>query len=210
MQDDYEQWFIGLDRDHFVAMCREWHKANSVNLPTDLHDYDSWLNYFKHLSPNEVRSLGVTGASVLSTEAYAALALWADIIQTPSRIAKIYQAGLTKSKGAEQKSIVELAKNNDKLGVLYAIRDGIAEKLDRGTGARDTANLAREMGDILDQIEQAERRAGPKKNTKLAELLGDVAAQPAEPSPKRSRKAGVRRNSYAAKMTIEDVEGDGS
>ena len=143
----------------------------------------------------------------MPTEAYAALTRWADILKSPHRIDKIYQAGLTKKKG-EQKSIIELAQSNDKLGVLYAIRDQIAEKLDRGTGARDTANLAREMGEILDQISETEKRQGPKRNTLLAELMGEMPVQTGEVSPKRKRNNGARDRNYASKLTIEDVENE--
>lgn len=146
------------------------------------------------------------GKDSLNTEAYAALARWKDIIETPGRIDKIYQAGLTKPK-TEQKSIIELAKSNDKLGLLYAIRDQIAEKLEKGAGARDTANLAREMGEILDQISETEKRQGPKKNTKLAQLMGDIK-MPNKVSGKRKQGNGARDRSYASKLTIEDVENE--
>ena len=98
----------------------------------------------------------------------------------------------------EKKSITELAKSNDKLGLLYAIRDQIAEKLEKGTGARDTANLAREMSEILDQITEAEKRQGPKKDTKLAELLAG--------KPKKAK--GARNGSFKAHM-IAEIEGNG-
>ena len=91
--------------------------------------------------------------------------------------------------------------------MLYAIRDQIAEKLEKGAGARDTANLAREMGEILDQISETEKRQGPKKNTKLAELLGNVELK-GQVSGKRKQGNGARDRSYASKLTIEDVENE--
>lgn len=145
------------------------------------------------------------GKDSLNTEAYAALARWKDIIETPGRIDKIYQAGLTKPK-TEQKSIIELAKSNDKLGLLYAVRDQIAEKLEKGAGARDTANLAREMGEILDQISETEKRQGPKKDTFLASLIPDLKQESGVVSPKRKQGQGARDRNYASKLTIEDVE----
>lgn len=190
-----------------VKLCREWTRQNiSIDLP-DLNDYDDWLDYFRKLPPATISQLASVGQTFLPTEAYAALTRWADILKSPHRIDKIYQAGLAKRK-SEQKSIIELAQSNDKLGVLYAIRDQIAEKLDRGTGARDTANLAREMSEVLDQITEAERRAGPKKNTLLAELMGEVEPQTSQVSPKRKQGHGARDRSYASKLTIEDVEND--
>lgn len=163
------------------------------------HTYaDGWLNYFKTLPITEIKRLMADGKESLTTEAYAALVRWADIIDTPSRIDKIYQAGLAKPKN-DKKSISELASANDKLGVLYAIRDEIAEKLDRGTGARDTASLAKEMANIMDLITEAERRQGPSKDTKLAELLSTTP-------PKRTRGKGARNTSYMSR-TIKETEG---
>lgn len=197
-KDEYRNWFLGLEREDFQELCRSWNSNHlGVEIPTELDGYDEWLNFFKKLSPNAVENLYDLGKDALNTEAFAALARWKDIIETPGRIDKIYQAGLTKKK-TEQKSIVELAKDNDKLGVLYAVRDQIAEKLEKGTGARETASLAGEMSAILDQITQAERQAGPKKDTLLADLLAN--------KPKKSK--GARNGSFKA-HTIAEVEANG-
>lgn len=205
--DEHRAWFLSLDRDSFEELCRSWNSNNlGIDIPKNIDGYDQWLNFFKKLSPSAVESLYDLGRDMLNTEAYAALARWKDIIEAPGRIDKIYQAGLTKPK-SEQKSIIELAKSNDKLGLLYAIRDQIAEKLEKGTGARDTANLAREMSEILDQITEAEKRQGPKKDTLLAQLMGDVK-QTKEVSAKRTKGKGARPGSYASKLTIEDVENE--
>ena len=196
-KDEYRNWFLGLGREDFQELCRSWNSNHlGVEIP-ELDGYDEWLNFFKKLSPNAVENLYDLGKDALNTEAFAALARWKDIIETPGRIDKIYQAGLTKKK-TEQKSIVELAKDNDKLGVLYAVRDQIAEKLEKGTGARETASLAGEMSAILDQITQAERQAGPKKDTLLADLLAN--------KPKKSK--GARNGSFKA-HTIAEVEANG-
>lgn len=199
-----EKWFLNLGESEFKQLCLQWIKHHTGTGIPKLVSYDEWLNYFKTLSPLQIKALGDVGQGFLSTEAYAALTRWADILKSPHRIDKIYQAGLTKPK-TEQKSIIELAKSNDKLGLLYAIRDQIAEKLEKGAGARDTANLAREMGEILDQISETEKRQGPKKNTKLAQLMGDIK-MPNKVSGKRKQGNGARDRSYASKLTIEDVE----
>lgn len=205
-KDEHQSWFLSLDRDAFEELCRSWNSQHlGIDIP-NIEGYDRWLDFFKKLSPNAVENLYDLGKDTLNTEAYAALARWKDIIETPGRIDKIYQAGLTKPK-TEQKSIIELAKSNDKLGLLYAIRDQIAEKLEKGAGARDTANLAREMGEILDQITETEKRQGPGKNTKLAQLMGDIK-MPNKVSGKRKQGNGARDRSYASKLTIEDVENE--
>lgn len=206
MNDEHRTWFLSLEKDDFQELCSTWNSQHiGVEIPKNIDGYDQWLNFFKKLSPNAIENLYDLGKDTLNTEAYAALARWKDIIEAPGRIDKIYQAGLTKPK-SEQKSIIELAKSNDKLGLLYAIRDQIAEKLEKGAGARDTANLAKEMGEILDQITEAEKRQGPGKDTILAKLMGD---QDMNHKPtKRTRGQGARDKSYASKLTIEDVENE--
>lgn len=195
--DKNRAWFLSLDRDAFEELCRAWNANNlGIDIPKNLDGYDQWLNFFKKLSPSAIESLYELGKDILNTEAYAALARWKDILATPGRIDKIYQAGLTKPK-TEQKTITELATENDEIGVLKALRDQIAEQLEKGTGARDTASLAMSMSSIIQQIKDAERRAGPKKDTKLAELLAD--------KPKRAQ--GARHGSFKA-HTIAEIENE--
>lgn len=204
-----ESWFINLDRTSFQELCKQWNEKNlGIKIPK-LDGYDKWLNFFKSLSPNTNEMLYETGKDSLSTEAFSALARWMDIVKTPGRIDKIYQAGLTKPK-SEQKTITELASENDEIGVLRALRDQIAEQLEKGTGARDTASLAMSMSSIIQQIKDAERRAGPKKDTVLASLLGDMAKNENKVSPKRTRSEGARNTSYSSKLTIEEIENEES
>ena len=204
-----ESWFINLDRTSFQELCKQWNEKNlGIKIPK-LDGYDKWLNFFKSLSPNTNEMLYETGKDSLSTEAFSALARWMDIVKSPGRIDKIYQAGLTKPK-SEQKTITELASENDEIGVLRALRDQIAEQLEKGTGARDTASLAMSMSSIIQQIKDAERRAGPKKDTMLASLLGDMAKNENKVSPKRTRSEGARNTSYSSKLTIEEIENEES
>lgn len=200
-QARFKAWLFSLDSKTFTQLQKEW---NEKNLKVDLKpqkDYDAYLNYFKTLPPSTVRVLITTGQGVLSTEAFAALLRWSDILSNPHRIDKIHQAGLTAPKKEKQKSITELATNNDLLGVLRATRDKIAEKLEKGAGARDTAALAREMSDIMSQIEAHEKRKAPSKNTMLGKLTDGMPSL-----KKRDRKSGVRGTSFSSRVTIDDVE----
>ncbi len=197
-ENEHRDWFLSLEREDFQELCRAWNSQNiGVEIPKDLDGYDQWLNFFKSISPNANGSLYELGRDALNTEAYAALARWRDILATPGRMDKIYQAGLTKPK-TEQKTITELASENDEIGVLKALRDQIAEQLEKGTGARDTASLAMSMSSIIQQIKDAERRAGPKKDTVLADLLVG--------KPKKAK--GARNGSFKA-HTIAEVEANG-
>ena len=97
-----------------------------------------------------------------------------------------------------------MALKNDRYGVLKATRDKLAEKLDKGAGSRDTAALARELTEVMTQIADYEKRLGPKKTTKLGELLADM---PTRTAGKRTCSKGARNTSFASRVTIEDVEG---
>ena len=205
MEALHEKWFYNLEVDHFVYLQKEWNEHNLKITLKSHENYDEWLNYFKTLSPNTIRILAKTGMDILPTEAYAALSRWHDIISNPHRIDKIHQSGLTNpNKDKDRKSITELALANDRLGVLKATRDQIAEKLEKGAGARDTAALAREMTEIMTQISDYEKRAGPKKDTKLGQLLDGME----NIKSKRPSKdgGGSRKTSFKSRITIEDVE----
>lgn len=197
---DYESFFLDLDLDHFASLTKRW-AENDLKIKIPNYDnYDQWLNYFKNLSPSVIKKLAITGVDFLPTEAYAALSRWHDIIKSPHRIDKIHQSGLV-SHNKNDKSIIDLARNNDRKGVLEALRDRLAEKLEKGTGARDTASISKEMGEILGQIAELERRSGPKKETKAGKLIGEFQ--------KRSgyNGKGVRTTSFASRVvTIKDKE----
>lgn len=195
----HKEWFMSLDDIEYQLLLR-MRSQRELNIEIPNHDnYDDWLNYFKHLPAKVINQIAVDGEEYLTVEAFAAVKRWADIIENPQRIEKLHQSGLTNSSG-ERKSMVVVAASNNRLDVLYALRDRLAEQLEKGTGARDTASLARELGDILEQIHDAERRTGPAKNTRLAKLLD---------GGKRERDNGARSGSYKSRLkpkTIDDVE----
>lgn len=201
----HESWFFKLAPKYYVALQQEWNENNLKIVIKPQANYDEWLNYFKTLPPSHIKLLAATGQDFLSTEAYAALSRWHDIIANPHRIEKIHQSGLTKPKsGKDTTSIVAMALANDRLGVLRATRDQIAEKLEKGAGARDTAALAREMTEIMTQIADYEKRAGPKKTTKLGMLLDDMHTTHKK-RPSQNGK-GARHTSFRSRVTIEDTE----
>ena len=196
-----------MTQSDFLEFCEKWYAENSAEKLPKLQNYDEWLNYFKTRTPAEIERLAEIGRNFLTVEAFAALSRWKDIIDNPHKIDKIYQAGLENKKDGKG-NIIELAQKNDRLGVLYALRDEIAEKLSKGASTRDLASLTREMGDILDQIAEVERKKGVKKDTKLAELLGndETDFKTAIKTPKRTKGKGARTSSITGRMTIEDIE----
>ena len=109
------------------------------------------------------------------------------------------------------KSIVELAQKNDRYGVLCAIRDGIAAKLEKGAGNRDTADLSKQLTEVMTQIADYEKRqAKSNKKTVLGDLMAGIPGAPAstEIKPKRPAKngSGHRQTSFASRVTIKDLE----
>lgn len=205
IEREHEAWFFKLKPKYFVQLQEEWNERNLKVKIKPQANYDAWLNYFKTMPPNTIRLLASTGMDILPTEAYAALSRWHDIISNPHRIDKIHQSGLTNPKPDKKtKTITDLATANDRLGVLMATRDNIAEKLEKGAGARDTAALARELTEIMTQIADYEKRQGPKPNTMIGKLMNDVP----EKLGKRPHKngGGSRHTSFKSRVTIEDIE----
>lgn len=198
----FEAWFFKQSPERFIELTEDW---NDLRLKIKLKKqttYDGWLNYFKTLSASQLRLLATTGLDILPTEGYAALRRWTDIISNPGRIDKIHRAGLTT--GNKEMTIMDYAKKNNRLGVLRAMRDELASKLQQGAGARDAGTLVAQMTDIMAQIEIQERKEAPTPKTPLGALLSDI------PEIKRKRPSknggGARHTSYASRVTIEDVE----
>lgn len=211
-EKEHLEWFYSQDARHFVFLSKEWNEKNlDIKLPRK-KDYDDWLNYFKTVSPRIIKVLASTGMDVLSTEAYSALSWWHDIIQNPHRISKVHQAGLTKKKRKSKTDIVAMALANDRLGVLKATRDKLAEQLEKGAGTRDTALLVREMTEVMTQIADYEKRLGPKAETTLGQLMKDMpgARMESEHVGKRKKDTGARNTSFQSRttVTIDDLEGD--
>ncbi len=197
----HEAWFFNLDPKYVTQLMQEWNEQRLEISLKKKKNYDDWLNYFKTMPASHIKMLVATGQDILTAEAYAALRRWADIISNPGRIDKIHQAGLVGKKN-KKNSIAALALANDRLGVLKATRDKIAEKLDKGAGSRDTSLLAREMTEIMTQIADYEKRLGPKADTPLGALFADIP----ERVGKRSKEAGARNTSFRSRITIDDLE----
>lgn len=198
-------WFYELDPKHFLYLTNEWNEQKLAITLKKKKNYDDWLNYFKTMPASHIKMLVSTGQDILSAEAYAALRRWADIISNPGRIDKIHQAGLV-GKGNKKNSVLALAQGNDRLGVLKATRDKIAEKLDKGAGNRDTALLTAQITEIMIQIADQEKRLGPKADTPLGALFADMPAS----MNKRpgSNGGGARNTSFRSRITIDDLEED--
>lgn len=202
----FDNYFYSLSFEKFIELTEEWN-ALKLNLELQKHDtYDGWLNYFKTLSVNQLKLLSSTGLDILPAEAYAALSFWRDIMTNPSRIKNIHKAGLTSGAANSEKSITELAESNDRYGVLKAIRNQLANKMQNNPGNRDTADLSKQLTEVMTQIADYERRLAPDKKTVLGDLLSNM---PNDIKPKRptSSGGGSRRSSFKSRVTIKDVEG---
>lgn len=203
----FDRYFFKLSHKKFIQLTKDWNEENlKIEIPKQ-DNYDAWLNYFKTLSPNQIKLLAQTGLDILPTEGYAALSRWHDIISNPSRIDKIHKAGLTGT-GDDKQTISALAAANDRYGVLKAIRNQLATKLQNNPGNRDTADLAKQLTEVMTQIADYERRLAPDKKTVLGDLMSDMP----EPGLKSKRPAknggGARQGSFRSRVTIKDVEAE--
>lgn len=208
----FEKHFYALSLDEFKALC-EVYVEKQLNIKiTKQPDYDHWLNYFRGFPASHIRLLVRIGQDMFDAEAYAALRMWHDIISNPQRIAKIHQSSLMNPGAKGDKGIVAMALKNDRMGVLMATRDKLAEKLEKGAGARDTAALARELTEVMTAISDYEKRLGPKKTTVLGQLLEGTPGSTVKTTEGKKRPGknggGTRNTSYASRVTIKDVEND--
>ncbi|WP_438980177.1 hypothetical protein [Polynucleobacter sp.] len=208
----FEKHFYALSHDEFKALCEVYNEQQLKIKITKQPDYDHWLNYFKGFPASHIRLLVRIGQDMLDAEAYSALRMWHDIISNPQRIAKIHQSTLTGPKGKDGQGIMAMALKNDRMGVLMATRDKLAEKLEKGAGARDTAALARELTEVMTAISDYEKRLGPKKETVLGQLLSGTPGSTVKNTEGKKRPAkngsGRRNTSFASRVTIKDVEND--
>lgn len=200
---DFEQYFYALELEDFIQYTQLWNETRLKLKMPNYKDYDQWLNYFKTLSPNVLTQLVKSGKDFLPTEAYSALTRWFDILSNPHRIDRIHQATMAGTPTKGKVSIIDLARKNDRMGVLCAVRDQLAEQMEKRATARDMASLAREMGDILDQIAELEKRAGPKKGTVAANLINSFDAKRKRPG---KNGGGARNTSFKSRVTIDDTE----
>ena len=93
---------------------------------------------------------------------------------------------------ATESSLASKALSGDRLETLKALRDELAKRIDRPrTAARDVAALARQLTEVLTQIESANRKQAAKaKGTATDEL---AARRAARQSGADVRKATVRK-----------------
>ena len=203
----FEQWFFKLSHKKFIQLTKDWNDEKLKIKLVKQKSYDEWLNYFKTMSPNQIKLLAQTGLDILPTEGYAALSRWHDIISNPGRIDKIHKAGLTGT-GGDKQSISNLAAANDRYGVLKAIRDQLAAKLQNNPGNRDTADLAKQLTDVMTQIADYERRLAPDKKTVLGELLSDIPISDVKDKRPAKNGNGARQGSFRSRVTIKDIEGN--
>ena len=70
-----------------------------------------------------------------------------------------------------EKTILETAKNGDRLETLYQLRDKLAETLDETHSARDIAPLAKRFSDTLADIAQLEDERGKTAGSVIDDIL---------------------------------------
>lgn len=201
----FEQYFFKLPYTKFVQITKDWNEEKLKIKLVKQKNYDEWLNYFKGMSPNQIKLLAQTGMDILPTEGYAALSRWHDIISNPGRIDKIHKAGLTGS-GDSKDTITNLAASNDRYGVLKAIRNQLATKLQNNPGNRDTADLSKQLTEVMTQIADYERRLAPDKKTVLGELLADMPEIGIKGKRPAKNGGGARQGSFRSRVTIKDLE----
>lgn len=87
-------------------------------------------------------------------------------------------------------TVHEAAQSGNRLDTLRSLRDVLARSIDGTDSGRDVAALSRQLTDVLEQIETAEKASAPVKGTPLDELRSRRRA--------RGAGAGVRERPASA------------
>lgn len=193
-------WFIRLRPEQFKEICKAWNSQNlGLKLPkeSDKWDYDKFFLYFSKQPASTIRKLQSTGADFLTTEAFAALRRWVDIVESPHRIEKIHSSALSRERDKGKKTLLEMAHDDDTIGVLEGMRDDMIIESEKAS-PKDKPNYARAIKELMEEINELKRRQAPSKNTKLGKLLNeDIKILPKQPSSTRR---------FKDRILIEDVE----
>ena len=199
----HEAWFLRLSPKDYIEMCKAWNSQQlGFKLPNDSKDwgYDSWFGYFKNIPANSIKKLQATGGDILTTEAYTALRVWSDIIQSPHRINKIHSSSLSNKTKEDEKSLLDKAREGDTLGVLSTQLERLIIESEKAT-PKDLPNYTRAIGEMMEQINDIKRKLAPSVDTLMGRLMQDNI------QAKRTSGQGSSHKKFKSRVvTIDDVE----
>lgn len=146
---------------------------DSVKLPKNFKEfnYDQWLDYFRGLPISSLNAMDRDLKQVIPTEGYAALKRWLEIIESPSKMDKLYQGRL---KAQQDEDVMELAVgDNDEAFYEALIRENVTQLNSGNVSPQEVARLSQNINIFRKELREIRSRR-PNKNTKLAKVLKEI------------------------------------
>lgn len=178
--------------------------SQQFELPKDHKDYgyDEWLEFFRTKSASELITNEDFLMRNISTEGYAALKRWLEIIDSPSKMDKLYQGRI---KAQHDRDIMELAVGDDDEAFYEALIKENVEQLNSGNvSPQEVARLSQNTNIFRKELREIRSRK-PKENTKLAKVLKALdsankkGSKEQSESPKPKKVAKPQKNSTTSK-----------
>ena len=185
-----------------------------VKLPKNSksYDYDQWLDFFRRVPVMDLLSSQVQLKQKLSTEGFAAASRWIEIINSPSKIDKLYSAKL---KAESDRDIMEVAVGDDDEAFYEAlIRENVQQLNNSSTSTQEIARLTQNINIFRKELREIRARK-PRKGTVLEQVL-QKASLPVSKSRggleakiEGKKKPAVRKKRTTAKKTAKKEVKDG-
>jgi len=209
----HKKWFLALTEAEFITICRKWNEKNlNIVLPADAKDYDDYLEYFKSITPSQLKALFKTGKDSIGVEAYAALSRWVEIIGSPSKIEKIRRTRMAQN---QEQNINEIAVGDDDEQFYEAlIKQNVAQLNSSSVSQQEVARLTSNINIFRKELRSIRSRT-IRKDTVLAKILDQadgvkpkvVKKVKTKPKAKKSVKKSPKTSKPEPKVTKKESDG---
>ncbi len=161
--------------------------------------YDEWLEFFRKQPAGKLDEFEALKDKI-STEGYAALKRWQEILENPSKMDKLYQGRL---KAEKDKNIMEVAVGDDDEEFYEElIRENVRQLNTSNISQQEVARLTQNINIFRKELREIRSRK-PKKGTVLEKVL-EKAAMPAEKKQKSAKTSKTKPKAANSKKQVKN------
>lgn len=189
-----------MNEAEFITLCRKWNDKNSGIQMPESGNYDDYLEYFKTITPNQLRQLMKTGKDSMQIEAYAALSRWAEIVGSPSKIEKIRR---TKMAQDIEQNINEIAVGDDDIKFYEAlIQQNVRQLNSTSVSQQEVARLTSNINIFRKELRMVRSRT-VRKDTVLSRIIDQADDIKPKPVKKKTSKKKPAKKSTPKKKVAD-------
>ena len=153
------------------------------------YTYDDWLDFFRPIHTKQLVESKKYLYEALPIEGYAAASRWIEIVQSPSKMDKLYSARL---KAKSEADIMQIAVGDDDEAFYEAlIRENVQQLNTSNISQQEVARLTQNINIFRKELREIRSRK-PKKGTVLEKVLEKAAI------PAKSKTTGKKQGSKTA------------